>query len=631
MCQADISAHGNVAHNITSALLRCCGATAQQQRGSSAPHNGSEMSADGATPSQSAAPSSAVPSDAELEAETVALVTSGFVGWQVCWSKRMARRYWSRRPTRTHKEVTQWTPPTHPRPTTPAATSAPTSPPSRSLPPNEASADQAHPPPGRAHSSDDFDAPTAKRQRTSDGLPSYLDPSASLKASAVTAFSDQARFDALMSLSRQVIAINVFGSTSPSSLSLYSSRAPLPPPQPRDVIEDNPRVIVARRNAFQACDARLTALVRQHTSLRAPPVNAFQRWGFSQRALSVASADPLLPSNAAVDDALVQELVREGVEEAAALRVAEELATEVRKQGEALGAMRLEYKDRQYAPGSIRVLGEGTASSLRVQMVEGERVVYEIPINAQHWAKLQRLYLLHSPPASSSLCSPASLSTDDVFLHRAFALLARYDTIGGAGYQAAMPEPAFAYLQQQFALTTECFASPLNCCLERYHSAFEDTDGWFGSRGSFFGLRADEGCYESNPPFLELNLATNAVHVLGLLHRAQEAQRALMFVVVWPGWDDTPGYAMLMASAMMRRLLVLGKGAHTYKEGYQHRSAVAYRRSEAKSFVFFMQTDAAAANWPVTEEKVSALLTAFQYTDAPAPGQRGNMGMAQRR
>ena len=169
-----------------------------------------------------------------------------------------------------------------------------------------------------------------------------------------------------------------------------------------------------------------------------------------------------------------------------------------------------------------------------------------------------------------------------MFLHRVFAVLARYDTIAGAGYQAAMPEPAFDALRRHFDVGTEGFASPLNCYLPRYHSAFWDVDRWFGSQGSFFDLRAVEGAYESNPPFLELPMAANALHVLGLMGQAEAEGRAMMVVVVWPGWDDTPGYVALMGSPLMRRLLVLHKGDHTYKEGYQHRVGVAYRNSQAK-------------------------------------------------
>ena len=591
------------------------------------------------------------PSPSQLQAETAALLSAGFLGWQVNWSKRLQRRYWSKPPTRTDKEITQWEPPTQRHtetvslPSSPAHDHSPSHKRRRlSPPPNPTSTPTPNPTPSPS-------PPTA--------APPTPSPPLQLLASSTTRFSDQSRFDSVMTLAHRVISLNVPPLPSPSS--------PSPPPPTPPPSEDNPLIILTRRRHFLACEALLTSLTVRLCS-SPPPPNAFQRWGFSQRLLSPQSLDPLLPTQAGMDDALVQELVRErGVEEGVARGVAEELAREVRRRGEEVARMREEWKGRPYTPGCIRVKGEGGGGQMGVQLVDvggdgggGGKVLWEIPINAQHWQKLQRLYRTHTlltPPSTSHPSTPSSspspppptspppppltptppppsLSSDDVFLHRAFSLLARYDTIGGAGYQAAMPEPAFDYLVSTFSLSRECFASPLNCYLPTFHSAFPDTDSYFGSQGSFFSLAHTAGCFESNPPFLELNLATNALHVLHLLGRAQAEHSALMFVVVWPGWDDTPGYALLMASPCMRRLVVLEKGEHTYKEGYQHRSGVAYRSSQAKSFVFFMQTEEASKKWPVTEDRVQEFTARFQHTEEGgrqrARGQRSVRGGSNR-
>ena len=554
------------------------------------------------------------PSPEQLQTETATLLAAGFIGWQVNWSKRLSRRYWSKRPTRADKEITQWEPPSHPPspPTSTLTSPAHPTPPQPSLPTN------VHSPSHKRRKLSPTPQPTTPTPIPSPPI-STLAPSKVL-ASSTTHFSDQSRFDAVMSLAHRVISLNV---PSPSP----SSTLPPSPPLP----EDNPLLILARRRHFLACESLLTSLTLRVCG-QPPPPNAFQRWGFSQRLLAPDSVDPLLPTHAGVDDALVQELVRErGVEEGVARGVAEELAVEVRRRGEEMGRMREDWKGRPYTPGCIRVKAEGGDTGggrvMGLQLMEGEKMLWAVPINDQHWQKLQRLYRTHTLPPLSipppHPPTPPDLSSDDVFLHRAFALLARYDTIAGAGYQAAMPEPAFDYLVEHFGLTRECFASPLNCYLPTFHSAFPDTDRWFGSQGSFFSLHATEGSFESNPPFLELNLATNALHVLALLGRGEGEGRALMFVVVWPGWDDTPGYALLMGSAMMRRLVVLEKGDHTYKEGYQHRVGVAYRSSQARSFVFFMQTNEAARRWPVTEERVEEFVRRFQHREERGQRQRG--------
>jgi len=54
----------------------------------------------------------------------------------------------------------------------------------------------------------------------------------------------------------------------------------------------------------------------------------------------------------------------------------------------------------------------------------------------------------------------------------------------GFELQGALPLAVFECLNRMFDVTFECFASPLNCFFKQYCSAFADTDGYFGSRGS---------------------------------------------------------------------------------------------------------------------------------------------------
>ncbi|XP_067856846.1 mRNA (2'-O-methyladenosine-N(6)-)-methyltransferase isoform X4 [Heptranchias perlo] len=89
---------------------------------------------------------------------------------------------------------------------------------------------------------------------------------------------------------------------------------------------------------------------------------------------------------------------------------------------------------------------------------------------------------------------------DDVrfekFLARVWCLLRRYQSMfgvgahEGTGLQGALPVAVFEALNKLFGVTFECFASPLNCYFRQYCSAFPDTDGYFGSRGSCWAAQA---------------------------------------------------------------------------------------------------------------------------------------------
>jgi hypothetical protein len=198
-------------------------------------------------------------------------------------------------------------------------------------------------------------------------------------------------------------------------------------------------------------------------------------------------------------------------------------------------------------------------------------------------------------------------------------------------------------LRSEFGVTHECFASPLNQYMDSYNSAFPDTDRFFGSQGSFLDMDVTEGGFEGNPPFLEEVMAAQALHVVHLLDKAEYKNKSLCFVIIWPGWKDTPGYSSLIESKFCRKLIEFDKYKHVYKQGFQHQvssipasasasagtSAAAgasagtstgagagggpamYRVSGAKSNVFFLQTSAAAKKWPVSSRTVDKFIRVF--------------------
>lgn len=125
-------------------------------------------------------------------------------------------------------------------------------------------------------------------------------------------------------------------------------------------------------------------------------------------------------------------------------------------------------------------------------------------VQGSHYDKLRSMY-----------DSTAGAQRPD-FHEALLCLLVRYEALGGHGYQCALTETAFDELHNALGVIGECFASPLNCRLPSYCSAFDDLDGyctsdsvvgtdcirWFGSAGSFFNAFPTEGSFEANPPFI---------------------------------------------------------------------------------------------------------------------------------
>ena len=79
--------------------------------------------------------------------------------------------------------------------------------------------------------------------------------------------------------------------------------------------------------------------------------------------------------------------------------------------------------------------------------------------------------------------------------------------------------PVMESIQRNFGVNFECFASPFNCYFRQYCSAFGDTDGYFGSMGSFFGFQPITGSFEMNPPFSEELIDAAITHAEDLLGR----------------------------------------------------------------------------------------------------------------
>ena len=122
-------------------------------------------------------------------------------------------------------------------------------------------------------------------------------------------------------------------------------------------------------------------------------------------------------------------------------------------------------------------------------------------------------------------------------------------------------------LHQQMGVSMECFASPLNCYFPRFCSAFADTDGPFGSVGSFFDFKPVSGAFEANPPFVPEVIRSMAQH-MGTLLRATD--KPLCFVVIIPCWDTKEGWQLLNTSPYMKHHLLIDQSSHGYTEGAQH-------------------------------------------------------------
>ena len=89
------------------------------------------------------------------------------------------------------------------------------------------------------------------------------------------------------------------------------------------------------------------------------------------------------------------------------------------------------------------------------------------------------------------------------------------------------------FLEDNFELKAELFASAFNHTTETYGSLFLDIECYFNSIGNFFDHELHEGVYEINPPFVT-SVITKSVEVA--LERLK-SKKPIEFILVLPVWD----------------------------------------------------------------------------------------------
>lgn len=236
------------------------------------------------------------------------------------------------------------------------------------------------------------------------------------------------------------------------------------------------------------------------------------------------------------------------------------------------------------------------------------KVPRQYEIHVSHAEKLRRLFF-EANVAGGPTCSSSASASFEV---QAWVLLTRYQALfgphdEGAGWHMALMPQVVNSLMQDFGVAHELFASPLNCAFPSYCSLFLDTDGWFGSQGSFFPfcrevMVSKGGSFECNPPFEE-HLLRLVVHTL--LETLRVCSQPLLVALVVPHWPQSEALAVAVKDPHCRARVDISGSRHAYLNGRQHccqsRHRVLRQTESRGSVVVFLQNDAGALKWRISE------------------------------
>jgi len=370
--------------------------------------------------------------------------------------------------------------------------------------------------------------------------------------------------------------------------------------------EDTPEIAVLRDKQVKSLLSTVRQLCSRSNSISKEPGNALTRFFFLSNLVPKhgEKEDPLIPSNAGVDSCLHRELLKAGMDPSESESTCKQLSEAATEAAKTIWEARTQ--NRRRVESYIPEVTEKELQNRQIQIMWRDTMLV---INRDHYLKVKRMY-------------DEQGNDPQLFLVRLFCLLQRYESIGGAGYQAAIPSSAFKTLQENFGVAHECFASPLNSTLPSFGSAFFDTDMFFGSRGSFFDInrwtdrgRLDffkGGSFEANPPFVEESMQLMSETIEVVLQKTEEHSLPASFIVIVPAWTDERAHEIMRESRFCQKLIVLEKSQHSYRSGTQHNSIQQYHDAGFRTSIFFLQNTQGAQKWPVTSRAIESLQEAFK-------------------
>lgn len=153
-------------------------------------------------------------------------------------------------------------------------------------------------------------------------------------------------------------------------------------------------------------------------------------------------------------------------------------------------------------------------------------------------------------------------------------MVMRYASLLVGGQQWALPIELHRYMVENYQVTIEGFASPINSQILNidthlhYCSLFYDTDAIYGSLGSFFGNTFNNCHVYANPPYVDAIMNATADKVIDSCRNANFVR----FFITVPEWTDAEYYHKLLTSEFLVYDYGFAKGKHYYvdtNDGYK--------------------------------------------------------------
>ena len=215
-------------------------------------------------------------------------------------------------------------------------------------------------------------------------------------------------------------------------------------------------------------------------------------------------------------------------------------------------------KETDYSPYELDITA--TYNDKLVIVDDTDSHTYKCILSRTIYQKLVRLY------------KHTNIGLDKFTNHSIWKMVNLYNLLDGVSLQWSIPPKLFDYLNQEFDCDTELFASPINSHYKNYYSLFSE-DKKFGSRGNFFDAPDSDfksGCFQINPPFIDILFSKISDKILDYLEIAEDSGEKLTFIYIMPEWHELEGYDILVQSKFCNASISINAFEHYYYQSHKH-------------------------------------------------------------
>jgi hypothetical protein len=154
-------------------------------------------------------------------------------------------------------------------------------------------------------------------------------------------------------------------------------------------------------------------------------------------------------------------------------------------------------------------------------------------------------------------------------------MLLRYASVLSGSQQWNIPKSVYEIMVKRYGIVYEGFASPMNSQIIQYntpekkynfYSLFPDTDGIYGSLGSFFNSDLVGKVGTINPPYIISIMESTVNHCIKQLYDSLASGKGTRMFITVPNWTDANYFKQLQTTEFKEAEIFKKKGTYYYED-----------------------------------------------------------------